>query len=331
MNAQVFMLKGQTRSLFRNIKLLLEDEFCRCIDVERIDIDPQYGRNSSDEMHKNCRNYLNFLRASFVVSKPFEIVIKNDQETDWYYLGYSLGMSLYEYCFEMKHMQMTSLFPAVAIKERIVILPDEFLKNAAVHPRAFLSLPKPLNLRGVELIDFKDQETVKHAVSRVAGYFRFEWRSLCQRHMRVHGLLKPNFEELSLLLNVDSLLLESSDLFSPGVRLDVNVEGKAVEDRPSTIVLEIRNDGDKTLKNVRIRVKAPSGALASSFSEMHDLVPPQPVRLVLELTAKAAPVCPLEVFIDLGDEESEVPAFPIPVQVDVLPQDSEQNQRRDRL
>jgi hypothetical protein len=330
MKAHVFILQGQKQSLYKEIKLLLEDEFCRSIEIECIEIDPKYGRRSSDAMHKSCRDYLNFLRASFVViSNSFEIIIKNDQETDWYYLGYSYSTPPYGYCFELKHMQMTSLFPAVAIMERIVMLPEEFYQNTDVHPRTFLSLPRPLNFSGVELVDYHDKGTIKHAVSRVAAQFKQEWKNLCHRHMGIHGLFKPNFEELSRLLHVDSLLLESSSLFSSDVNLKVSVvEGQAVEGTLSHVVLEISNKeeeeggnkkGGRALKNIRIRVRAPSGALASPVSEMCDLLPPEPARLELKLTPKTAPICPLEVFIDMGDDPSAIPSFPIPVHVEVLP------------
>ncbi len=319
MKAHVFILQGQD-ALFKEIKALLEDEIYRNIEVERMEIDPKYGQSSGSVMHERCRMYLHLLRASFVASNPFEVVVKNDRETHWCYLGYQAEFG--GYCFELKHMQMTALFPAVGIMDRLVMLPEEFHRNLDVYPRTFLSLPKPLNLGGVELVDFHVEGTVKHAVNRVAVQLKREWKNLCHRHMGVHRLFKPDYEELSRLLNVDSLFLKSSNVFSPDVRLDVSVvPGKVVEDALSRVVLELRNEGGRPLRNIRIRVRAPSGALASPVSQTCDLLPPEPVRLELELTPKAAPCCPLEVFIDQGDDPSEIPSYPISVPVDVSPRD----------
>ncbi|MFZ2631962.1 MAG: hypothetical protein WA081_14865 [Desulfosalsimonadaceae bacterium] len=321
MKARIFILQGQN-ALAKEISSLLRDEIHRDIDVEYVEIDPKYNRSSDWNMHRHCRDYLQLLRTSFVASHTFDVVIKNDWETKWCYLGLGYAGEFGGYCFELKHMQMTALFPALAVMDRIVMLPEEFFLNLDVHPRTFLSLARPLDLGGIELVDYHAAGTIKQAVHRVAIQLRREWRGLCHRQMAIRRLFKPDFVELGRLLKVDPVILESNNLFSPEVRLGASiVEGEAVEGTLSRVVLELRNYGGRALRNIRVRVRAPIKAMASPVSEMLDLLPPQTLRIELNLTPRVTPCCPLEVFVDHGDEPQDIPSFPITVLVDVSPRD----------
>jgi hypothetical protein len=317
MKTTLFILQGQL-ALAKKISTLLRDEIHRDIEIQTVDIDPKYDRHSGLDMDKRCRAYLSFLRASFMTSDPFEVVVMNDRESHWCYLG---NLPEYaDYCFELKHVQMTALFPAVAIMGRIVMLPEDFTQCLDVYPRTFLSLARPLDLGGVELVDYTTEGTIRHAVHRVALRLKQEWKNLCHRHMEFRRLLKPDFDELSRLLKVDAAILESNISFSPDVTLTASVvEGKAIEGTRSRVVIELRNEGGRALRNIRVRVRAPFSVMASSFSCVLDLVPPKGTRLELELTPKVAPCCPVELFIDLGDDPLDLPSFPIPVLIDVLP------------
>jgi hypothetical protein len=203
------------------------------------------------------------------------------------------------------------------------MLPEEFHTNLDVHPRTFLSLARPLDLGGVELVDYHVDAALRHAVHRVAAQLKREWKNLCHRHMAIRQLFKPDYDELSRLLKIDALILQSTNLFAPDVRLDASiVEGQAVEGVLSRVVLEVRNEGGRALRDIRIRVRAPLNVLTPGVSTMSDLLPPQTVRLELRLTPKTAPCCPLEVFIDHGDDPLDIPSFPIPLLVDVAPRAS---------
>ena len=324
MKTRIFILQGQN-TLAKSISSLLRDEIHRDIDVEYVEIDPKYNQGSDRDMHYHCRDYLRLLRTSFIASHPFDVVVKNDWETQGCYLGLGYAGEFAGYCFEFKHMQMSALFPAVAIMDRIVMLPEEFHLELDAHPRTFLSLARPLCLGGIELVDYHATEALKQAVHRVAVQLRREWKSLCHRQMAIRRLFKPDFDELSRLLKVDLMILESNNLFSPDVRLDASiVEGRAVEGTLSRVTLELRNSGDRELRNIRVRVKAPSNTMASPFSKMLDLLPPKSVRVEIELTPSVAPCCPLEVFVDLEGGPIDIPSVQIPVLVDVLPRDQAQ-------
>ncbi|MBY5904168.1 hypothetical protein HFO88_28090 [Rhizobium leguminosarum] len=317
MKTQIFIIEGQSE-LGKEVGSLLRQEIHRDIEIQIIEISRTYDHRSGKEMDQQCRAYLRLLRASLIASSPFEIVVKNDWDTHWCYLG-----NLSEFgdnCFELRHNQMAALFPAVAIMGRIVMLSEEFHRKLDVHPRTFLSMARPLDLGGVELVDFCDSRSLRHAVSRVSAQLKWEWKNLCHRQMGIRGLFAPDYDELSRLLNVDAVILEANAEPTPEVRLEAAVvNGEAVEGATSLIALEVRNVGSRALKAIRVRVRAPDGALASPVSIIADLVPPQPIRIELELTPRVAPCCPLEVFIDHGRDPWEVPSYPIPVLVEVRP------------
>jgi hypothetical protein len=325
MKTRIFILEGQI-ALAKSISSMFRDEIHRDIDVEYVEIDPKYNRDSDLQMHYQCRDYIRLLRTSFIVSNLFDIVVKNDWETQWCYFGLGYAGDFGGYCFELKHMQMTALFPAVAIMDRIVMLPEEFHTRLSAHPRTFLSMARPLELGGIELVEYQAAGALKQAVQRVAAQLRREWRGLCHRQMAIRQLFKPDFEELSRLLKVDFGILESNKLFSPDISLGASVvAGKAIEGTLSHITLELRNSGDRALRNVHVRVKAPIGTLVSPFSKMVDLLPPQAASIEIELTPSIAPCCPLEVFVDYEDEPLDMQSVQIPVLVDVLPRDSGQD------
>ena len=181
-------------------------------------------------------------------------------------------------------------------------------------------MPRPLDLGGVELVDYRIKGVLKHAIHRVGLQLKREWKNLCHRHMGIRGLFKPDFQELGNLLNVDAEFLEANSLYAEDIRLEAAiVEGRALENSPSRVVLELRNPGGRPLKNIRVRVRAPGTTLKSPISQIRDLVPPETVRVDLDITPRTAPCCPLEVFIDLGDDPLEIPSFPIPVAIPVSP------------
>jgi hypothetical protein len=316
MKADIYYLRGQL-NVAKAVAGLFREVLYKNVDVQYFEIDARYSRNSSSTMHELCRNYLRLLRASFLTSDPFAIVIRNDRETQWCYLGDD-NQSPSGYCFELNHMNMPSLFPAVALLDRIVMLPEEIHAGLRAHPRTLLSLARPLEIGGVDLVDYSTESGRTQSVQRVAKQIKLELRSLCYRHMAVHGLYTPDFEELGRLLNVDSLMLESGDLFLPDVQLEVSVEkSRALVGAPSTVVLAIRNVGGRPLRNVRVRVRAPHNALTMPVSEILDIIPPNTARLEVGLCPVIAPYCPLELLFSHGDDPTLIPSMPIPVSIEV--------------
>ena len=316
MKADIFYLTGQ-KKIAKIIDSLLRVEVYRDIEVSYIEIDPKYNKNSPRKMHERCREYLRLLKSSLLTSDPFDVIVKNDSETHWCYLGID-NAGTGGYCFELNHMHMPALFPAVAILERIVMMPEDFHEKLSAHPRTLLSLSRPLDLGGVELFDYRTQTSISHSVQRVSTQIKHELRNLCYRHMSVRRILKPDFEELSYLLKVDSLMLESEDLFLPDVRIEVSIlESQAVVSVPSTIVLGVRNEGGRVLKDVRVRVRAPHNALSTTVSQMIDIIPPDTTKIKLEVTPIVAPCCPLEIFFDQFTDPTRLPSMPIPVLINV--------------
>lgn len=315
--ASIFYLPEQF-DLIESIRSLLRENVHPDLDVRPVEIDPKYGKDSDKDMHKRCREYVDFLRASLVTSDPFAVVIKNDLETWWCYMGLINSVAAPTgYCFELKNSEMTALFPALVLMNRIVMLPEQFDGAVNKHPRTFLSLTRPLNFSGLELVDYSSKLETRLAIGRIADQFRGELRSIIHRQKFVRRLHSPDYDELSSIVKEKASILRLHDIPSSEIRIDARVEGRAVEGTPSPISVLVTNLGVRTLKNVRVRVRAPKNALTSSVSVMASLEPPDAIKVDFEIIAKVAPLCPLEIFVDLGEAPLEMPTFPIPVFVEV--------------
>ena len=314
--AIIFYLPDQL-NLSETIRSLLRQRIHADLEVSLVAIDPNYRESSEEHEHRRCREFIDFLRASLIASDPFAVVVKNDLETQWCYLGkINSAPDRAGYCFELKHKEMTALFPALVLMNRIVMLPEEFDGKLNKHPKKFLSLTRPLDFAGLELVDYRSDSEVRLAIDRVAEQFRRELKSVIHRQKLVRRLSAPDYEELAGLVKEKVAVLKAYEC-SPEVILTSHVKGRAVEGIPSRISVEVVNEGTRSLQNVRIRVRGPKGALASSVSKMVDLLPKAAVTVEFDLTPAVCPGCPLEVLTDLGDVPLEMPTFPIPIFVEV--------------
>lgn len=316
----IFHLPSQ-KELVEAIRSRLKQNIGHGLEVQRVEIDPKYSTSSTEEMHQRCRDFVEYMRVSLVTTDPFAVVIKNDLETQWCYMG-RVNSVLHRggYCFELKSIEMTSLFPALVLMNRVVMMPEEFDRKINRHPRAFLSLTRPLDLGGLELVDYHSDRELNLAIDRVSEQFRRELRSLIHRQKLVRRLFSPDYEELARLLREDVSILEPHESPSLDVDLVAQVQGRAIEGTPSQVSIEISNRRSRELRNVRIRVRGPKGAFVSAVTGTADLLPPDVMRIDFELIAGTAPCCPLEVFIDLGETPLEMPTFPITLFVEVDPQ-----------
>jgi hypothetical protein len=321
MKAQIFGLNSQ-QELCRTIEYLLRDNVFRHIDLQRLTISDNYSRASSTEEHKACMAYIRLLKACMIKVEDFRIVVSDDRG-NWCYMGGYYGEVGSKAARDLKifHDSMTSVFPAVAIMGRLVMVPTN-IHEAFEESRDFPWFLTPLDLRGVALVDFQYPDLISEGVRQVSGQLKTEVVKLCRRYMLARRILKPDFKHLAKLLEIDELYLgqHQNEMRDPVTRLTPKiVSGPAQLGRKSLVVLEIRDESEREVERVHVQIRGPYNTLKHPVAETLDfsVAGGRVRRLQFEVFPKASPYCPLEVLFDVDETAQMYGAFPIPMILDV--------------
>lgn len=328
MKAQIFYLKSQ-EDLCGEIEPLLRRYVFQDIQVERRAISDTYYNpyGFTDPEWEHCRLYHHLLKACMIKVDDFGIVVADGQGRFSYieaYEGYAPGLGYWRYkrnFLTIFHKSMTSAFPAVALMDRMIIVPQR-IHEAFEKSRDFSWFLKPLDLEGVLLVDFQDSESVREAIREAGARLKAEIVKLCRRHMLVRKNPSPDFTDLANLLNIDKKLLEElqNEILASSAKLTARiVSGPAKLEKLSRVVLEIQNETGNVLDGIRVQVRAPSGTLKVPVAEILNFSGGDAGtrRIQFEVLPKASPYCPLEVLFSLSETNQTCTPFPIPVILDV--------------
>jgi hypothetical protein len=303
LKAQIFYLKSQQK-LRRDIASSLRRIFYADIEIE----DAMYDDENEAQIKKVGRSYLELMRASTVTVDGSFTIVEEHEERGYYW--YTDGKYMLRLPKELK----TRVFPAVAIMDRMVMVPRE-IHQAFEVPTDFAYIFRPLDVRGVVLADFTDRQTIDHAVLRVAAQIRKEIVSIARRHMSSQGMRSPDLEELSQLLDLDTDFLEelTEEIIGPSHHLVTEVTSKSPRlKQDSPVTLSIRNESADPLGTVRVQIRAPSGVMEAPLVDYLDFSPGKDKHRVIEFVVQpqAAPFCPLEVLFIL-ENVSDDPLPPV--------------------
>jgi hypothetical protein len=174
----------------------------------------------------------------------------------------------------------------------------------------------------VLLVDFDDERAIREGVKQVAAQLKTEVAKLCRRYMAVNELPQSDFDDLAKLLNIDKRYFEQHEheIFVRSVKLTPKiVSGPAQLERPSQVVLEIRNESGGGVGTVCVQVEAPGGALPAPVAIHLDFSAgrEQTQRIQFEVCPRAPLYCPLAVLFSLSETFETYTPFPIPVTLDV--------------
>lgn len=316
MEAQIFYLKSQ-QALCNNITSLLREYVYDDIQVNRLvisNLNPVRGGDVPQQ--QIARSYLNLLKSTMIKVGDFQIGVE-DPSGDYWYMGY--GGKFY---LKLSRQLMTSVFPAVAVMDRMVMLPQGIHK-AFDSPSGFSFFPRPLDLQGVLLVDFDDQRAIREGVQQVAAQVETEVTKLCRQYMSVNMLPQPDFDDLAKLLNIDRNYFEQyqDDIFARSVKLTPKiVSGPAQRAIRSQVVLEIQNESEDELGVVCVQVKAPADALTAPVVEYLDFSAgkEQTQKIQFEVCPRAPRFCPLAILFMPSDTSQTYTPFPIPLTLDVV-------------
>jgi hypothetical protein len=243
------------------------------------------------------KSYLEMMRASTVKVGDFTVEAAYEDGSWGYYWDREE-----EHLLRLPHELMTKVFPAVAVMNRMVIVPREIHK-AFDAPTDFAYMFKPLEAYGVVLADFDKRDTIRRALVRVATQVRAEIVSLCRRHMSLQGTRSPDLEELARLLDVDEDFLEElkQDVIRPFPRLEAQViSGPVRLKKSSRVKLAVRYESVNAPGTVRVQIRPPA---VKPVVHYLDFSAGQTTDQMIEfdVVPKTAPYCPLEVLFYLED------------------------------
>lgn len=309
MNAQIFYLPSQ-RDLIYEVQALLREHLYQNVQVDHFEV--------LDSDRYTARKYLTLLRASMIKSDDFRIGIEEADQYVWY-LGYEEDTNWKS--LKLRRSSMSSIFPAIAVMDRMVMLPRGIYDAFDTTIPFF---PKPLDLQGVLLLDFNDRRAIAEAVRQVGAQIKVDVAKLCKRYTFIKRIIQPDFEELAQLLHIDKgyLARNKTEMFAASVKLTPRiVSGPAQLGRSTLVSLEITNESDDALGEVQTQVKAPGGSLKTPVvREYLDFSVGQPPvqKIQFEITPRTSPYCPLEVLFEPNEPSQTYTPFPIPIILDVI-------------
>jgi hypothetical protein len=315
MNAQLFCLKSQQSAAVK-IEALLRRYIFDSIEIERLEIGDDYGQHSSYKEHDHCRSFLSLFKASMIRVDDFSIAVA-DVSGRWYYMG---GVRE-RYQLELFHTSMKSVFPAVAIMGRMVMMPRK-VGDAFEKSRLFPWFAKPRDLEGVVLADFQHPDLVEDAIRLVADQLRADVTKLCQRHMLFRNSRIPDFKELGQLLGVAPEYLERhrEDIILPSVKLRCRlVSGPVKLDADSEVALEVSYDSSEPLGRVCLYVNGPFDVIETFIREVFEFPggKHESRQVRFKIKPKTLPYCPLEALFTVDETRGVSAPFPIPLILDV--------------
>jgi hypothetical protein len=216
MNAQIFCLKSQ-KKIAEEIETLLKRHIFDEIRVSRLEL----SENPAEQDRQYCQSFLKLFKASMIKVDDFAILVA-DGKGRWYYMGGAYQDE--PFLLELFQQSMTSLFPAVAIMNRMVMLPHN-VGSAFERSRVFPWFVKPRDLDGAVLTDFRHGDAVAEGIRQVGAQLKSDIAKLCKRHMLMRKIKTPDFTDLGLLLDVHPKYLElhRSDILAPAVNLTARV------------------------------------------------------------------------------------------------------------
>ena len=311
MKATIFSLPTQEK-LFRAIRGLLRDCLYRNLDIEHI----VYDDKDRPAAKQSGGAYLELLRASTIGVNDFVIEAQDDSGNwgyywdDWNVIGKSF--------LRLNHSSRESVFPGVAIMDRMVMLPAG-IHQAIDTPSTFSFLLRPVDLQGVLLVDFSDEEAIRRAIQEAASRFKSEIVSLARRHMHVEADQSPDLESLSDLIGVEEEFIQGlrEEIVKPLGRLTVVATSPPARLlKKSHVTLEIRNEFEGGPEWARVQVRGPR--MTKAVIRYVDFPPNKPRQRTVEfdIIPGAAPYCPLEILISGTNDD---PRPPIPLIIDVIP------------
>lgn len=217
MKARIFALTTQ-KDECAAIERLLRDHLYRGIEVEYRRFDPVRLNECGDI----GRDYIDQMQASMFSADTFCLLVT--QGGNWNYIGYRAGCRFFP---RLPEYRMASVFPAVSMMGRMVMMPEAIQKELDC-PRGFFYLFKPLDLQGVLLVNFQNERAIHEAIVKIGTRLKMEIVRLGRQQMALKRIKVPDIQELTELLGLEPKFIENERLRDEMLRQSPNLVARNI-------------------------------------------------------------------------------------------------------
>jgi len=249
--------------------------------------------------------YVKLLQASIPPEKGIKLSLSNIS-----LFGYSFYMQVYyPFVFGVRSFQGNSkaaFFPALAIHDRMVLVPKGLAKLLE-HEEGARATLNPLEMGGVEEVDFDNDLDVSAALNRVREILRAEVFRDLRVYAARHAVQQPDLSKLAehfetdagFLLRVWESMAEERYFYR-----EISCELDKLElqpDRWSKLMLTIHNNSKMQVTNLLVEIAGPVKVLPSRIRV--SLEPASAQRVPIALMPEAVGDFPLEFVFVLPEDE----------------------------
>lgn len=313
--AKIFYLENCQEKLAKDLQRSLRQIIYSNLDIDLICIEKDM--DSGKVNRTKAEDYLQLLKAAIVKTKNFSLAVFVEHKGFWY-MGNEADQKKSEfgdYHFGVDSNNLEHIFPAIAIMDRMVMLPIGITGVLESYPDDLQWLFKPLDNCGVELVDFENQAHVNNSINRVNKTLIVEISRYCNRYMHINKIFEPDnsdfFDKISTLLNIDlgflnyhrnKLLLKLAELSVVWPTQKLKLKQK------NQVHLQFKKETKEFSGTLYVEVKSPPNTLINSpvkeefyFRENQELY-----EITFNAEPQAVPFLPLEILMYGGNEEIEM-------------------------
>lgn len=258
--------------------------------------------------HEFAARYLKLLQASVLPLKQLNVFLTGPISYGFYAVSYYHGRVI---SFQSG---FRSLLPAVAIQDRMVLVPHD-LGKSLTGTEELLSLFRPLEMEGVIEVNFEDPSALEGAVTKVAQ----KVRSDMIEELRAYASYRPreeiNFAKLAQDLGIDWRFIK--DTLQARVRestfynqLSCRIDRQELPlGRWTKVTLTIENTSELGLSGLTVEISGPVQILPRRLQT--DIVPQSTQELTISIRPEDLGDFPLEVVFFLPEDQVFLEWMPV--------------------
>lgn len=324
MKAKIFYINSQEQlSICKKIETALKEILYKSIYIERIQIPSDYFANSSYIEHNFFEDYQQLLKRAMLKPSDFTIIIEKD-DGGWSYSGYGhSGKNAPFYNFlNINQSYLPRIFPAVAILDRLMLLPYGMNDVFEAHPDRFKWLLRPYDSQGVLLIDFSDENQIFESIKWVTSKTKKEIENYFSRQMLMRRYPQPDFDELSYLLGVETNFLREveSEIKVNLAEISASVTTPPIPvGKTSKVKITINKKSESFEGSIYMRIKAPSSIMKNSVKKTFYFERGTfNVDIEFDITPNTYPYLPIEILFGGNEMTKDVYPLKIPAIIEVF-------------
>lgn len=258
MIAEIFYLSDQENSISQLKDLISTHIYSSTkLILHRIERAPD---NRGDSI-QTAWHYIKLLQASIAPEKGLKLHVERLE-----HFGYRFYIKIYHYLNyyfpSISENSFSYLFPAVAIQNHMIIVPQELerllMKSMDDQP-PFM----PLELGGLEKVDFKDEATLKAAMMRVGEKLRADLLHEIRAYTLYQKLHDINLPKLIQDIGLDSGFVQQvlkaeavESVFYQKISCQFDVE-KLTLKHWTKVTMDVNNESDKDFLDLVVEILGP--------------------------------------------------------------------------